>query len=347
MKLLIVTQRIDEKSPASSFFLDWIIEFAKKCDLVTIICLKKGNHSLPGRIKILSLGKENGVFKLKYICNFYKYIWQERKNYDKVFIHMNPEYVILGGLLWRMWRKKISLWYTHKNVDVKLRLAEFLTHKIFSASEKSFRLKSNKVIITGHGINLKKFQPARVSRKKDDVFNIVSVGRIAPIKDYETLFEAINLISQQKVKVTIIGGTHLEKDQKYLIKLIELMRGKKIRNKIDFIGPVPIDGVIQYYQSADLFVNMSHTGSLDKSILEAMACKTRVITCNEALVRILTTYREQCYFSKKNYTELAKKIMNMINMPQSESEILKSHLQRKVLKEHNLKNLIKKIIHSL
>jgi len=42
MKLLIVTQKVDINDDVLGFFHDWIKEFAKNCEKVTVICLGKG-----------------------------------------------------------------------------------------------------------------------------------------------------------------------------------------------------------------------------------------------------------------------------------------------------------------
>jgi len=169
MRLLIITQKVDVNDDILGFFHRWLEEFAKHCENIIVICLQKGEYDLPKNVKILSLGKEQKNFqfscrqkrlpvglifnfqsifnfsilkKLKYLLRFWKYIFVERKNYDKVFVHMNPEYVVLGGIFWRLMGKKIGLWYTHKAVNLKLRIAEKLANKIFTASKESFRLKS-------------------------------------------------------------------------------------------------------------------------------------------------------------------------------------------------------------
>lgn len=131
MNLLILTQKVDRDDPILGFFHRWIEEFSNHCDKVTVICLSLGKYDLPKNVKVLSLGKEEqlrkrpdlGNFKrsvlgeqlnrLKYIWHFYKYIWQERKNYDSVFVHMNQEYVLLGGLIWKLFGKKVMLWRNH------------------------------------------------------------------------------------------------------------------------------------------------------------------------------------------------------------------------------------------
>ena len=125
-KLLIITQKVDKNDSVLGFFHGWILEFAKNYEELIVICLEKGEYDLPDNVKVLSLGKEDNVSKFVYLIRFYKYILQNRKNYDNVFVHMNVEYVILGGLVWKILRKKIGLWYMHKSVTLKLRLAEKL-----------------------------------------------------------------------------------------------------------------------------------------------------------------------------------------------------------------------------
>src|SRR3989344_232174 len=113
MRLLIVTQKVDKKDPILGFFHRWIEEFAKNFEKVTVVCLEKGEYNLPTNVKVLSLGKEERRSKAEYISRFYRYIWQERKNYDAVFVHMNQEYVLLGWKFWKLWGKKIFLWRNH------------------------------------------------------------------------------------------------------------------------------------------------------------------------------------------------------------------------------------------
>src|SRR3990167_7472201 len=99
MKLLILTQKMNRNDPILGFFHDWVKRLSERVESLTVVCLEKGEFDLPMDVKVLSLGKESSQSRLKYLWRFYKYIWRERKNYDAVFVHMNPEYAILGGLL--------------------------------------------------------------------------------------------------------------------------------------------------------------------------------------------------------------------------------------------------------
>jgi glycosyltransferase involved in cell wall biosynthesis len=260
---------------------------------------------------------------------------------------MNPVYVILGGLLWRAWRKKISLWYTHKHVDLKLRLAEKFAHTIFTASKESFRLKSRKVKIMGHGIDVDKFIPQ--NKKKEGVFNIVTVGRISPVKDYETLISAIQIITQENIPihVDIVGGVGTSEQKEYLSRIKDIIKEKDLEDFFSFVGPVPNKDLSQHIQGADVFVNMSHTGSLDKAMLEAMASGVVVITCNEALADVLGKDKDNLMFSKMDFEDLSKKIKFIRNMEEQRRNELVIKLRNIVIEEHNIKNLIMKIIEVL
>ena len=218
MKLLIFTQIIDLNDDVLGFMHGWIAEFARNCESVTAVCLKMGEHNLPPNVKVLSLGKERGKSRLKYVFNFYKYLWQERKNYDKVFVHMNYEYVVMGGIFWRILRKKIGLWYAHGKVPFQLRLAEKLTHVIFSSTKSGCRLVSPKINVIGQGIDTEKLLITDYEWRLNNRNKIISIGRISPSKDYETLIKAVEILKNQgiKLKAEIIGGPAMESDKEYL-----------------------------------------------------------------------------------------------------------------------------------
>src|SRR3989339_833776 len=207
MKLLIVTQKVDINDDVLGFFHGWINEFAKKCEKVTVIALGVGEYNLPENVKILSLGKEKSESKIKYLVNFYKYIWQERNNYDAVFVHMNQIYVVLGGWLWKIWHKKIGLWYVHKQVGWDLKIAEKIANVIFTAVAKGFNLKTGKLKVLGHGISLGNFKnPGNI--KKDGKLTLISVGRVTPIKNLDILIKAAVILKNNGLdfKVLIVGS---------------------------------------------------------------------------------------------------------------------------------------------
>jgi hypothetical protein len=94
--ILIITQKIDKNDSYFGFFHDWVIEFAKNCNKVTVISLETYSYDLPSNVSVFSLGKENNKNKFNYLKNLYKYIYEYRDNYDVVLCHMSPLYVMAG-----------------------------------------------------------------------------------------------------------------------------------------------------------------------------------------------------------------------------------------------------------
>jgi len=348
MKLLIITQSIDENNPICGFFLDWVLEFSRNCEKVTVICLEEGKHSLPENIKVLSLGKEKGENNFKYILNFYRYIWKERGNYDNVFVHMNQVYVIMGGLFWKLWNKKIALWYAHGSIPFALRIAEKMTDIVFTASKESFRLESGKVKVVGHGIDVNKFKVESEKLKVDrENFKIVTIGRISPVKDYETLIKAVEYLKNKgklNFIVDIIGGAGVESDVAYMEKLKKEVEDKSLGDKIKFLGKIPNREIPEYLNNHDLFVHMSKTGSLDKAVLEAMAGGLPILSCNDASKDLVGDIDENMLFAVGDYEDLAEKMKIFISTPDEPLASLGERLRVRVTEEHGLQRLVGVII---
>ncbi len=147
MRLLIITQKVDTEDPIMGFFHGWLLEFAKQCEAVTVIGLEVGAYDLPKNVKVYSLGKESGKSRLKYIWRLWKYSWRERKNYSAVLAHMSPLYVIFGFPVWKLSGKKIGMWYVHRNVDAKLRVATALPMSFSPPCRKVSASKRRKLIL--------------------------------------------------------------------------------------------------------------------------------------------------------------------------------------------------------
>ncbi len=291
MKLLIVTQAVDRNDPVLGFFHRWIAEFASSCEQVIVVCLKKGPYDLPLNVEVLSLGKDAGVSRIRYLWNFFRYIWTRRAAYDAVFVHMNPVYVVLAGAFWRLSMKKVGLWYTHKHVDLKLRVAEKLAHVVFSASPESFRLPTKKLSVLGHGIDTAVFHPPIPTEKRREGERIVlTSGRISPTKNLHLLIEAFTLLKWQNSRLVILGDARGSVEMAYAETLRRLVAEKGLEARVVFAGSKTQGGVAEALRQADVFVNLSQTGSLDKAVLEAMACGVYTISSNEAFRETADAY---------------------------------------------------------
>ncbi len=282
MKLLIITQAVDSEDPILGFFVRWIEEFAKHAERIEVICLKEGKHSLPANVRVHSLGKEKGVSRIKYILNFYTYIWRLRRDYDTVFVHMNPEYVVLGGLFWRIWKKRIAFWYLHKNVDLKLRIAVFFANIILTASKESFRLHTKKLNIVGHGIPTNLF--ICPMQEMSGTLRILTAGRISKTKNISLLLDAADILTARGVPfmLVIAGAPVTAADIKYAERVYA-----RAGSTVQFVGPKTQSEIAALLCEANVFVNLGENGSMDKAVLEALCAGIPVVTGNEAYKHLL------------------------------------------------------------
>ena len=336
MKLLVITQKVDMNDDNLGSFHEWLKKLAEKADIF-VIANYVGQYELPDNAKVFSLGKEIGVGKLVKIFKYQWFLFKFLPRVDGVFFHMCPEYV-LGAHLWpKIFRKKTLLWYTHKSVNWKLKLAEKLTDKIFTASKESFRLPSKKVEVTGHGIDLDKFKPAEI-KKDGSKFKIISVGRISPVKNYEIMINTAEILRSRNFnfEIRVVGAPILESDKIYFEKLKNLIKEKKLDGIVEFVGPISNKYIAEFYQSGNLFINLSDTGSLDKAILEAMACGLKILTSNEAFKDILPEEN----FTKKEPKAVAEKIENLSKSP----DMNKDKFIDYVSANHGLDNLAERVV---
>jgi glycosyltransferase involved in cell wall biosynthesis len=358
-KLLIITQSVDSEDQALGFFIGWIKEFAKNCEKVSVICLRKGKYDLPANVLVYSLGKElrersdlgnlkrsdleEQFQKIKYAWRFYKRIFSLRNEYDSVFVHMNYIYVLLGDLFWKVWNKKVALWYVHRQKSFGLWLSQIFVNNIFTSSSESFGYKSKKVLYVGHGVDSSKFICSNNARQ-DDKTKIIHVGRITPIKNLETLILATEILIKKvnNLSVELIGKPATVTDEKYFTKLKSTIKDKHLENVVTFKGAIPSAEIAGVYCSANTSVNLAPTGGWDKTVIESIMAKCPVFASNQGLKPIFGEYADKFLFEQNNPLDLANKIESFLD--ENDKDIIMGNLRNHAVNEYGLENLIRKIV---
>ena len=228
---------------------------------------------------------------------------------------------------------------------MKLKIAEKLCYKIVTAAEDSLvGFKSKKIIETGHGINAEEFKTNR--NWTDGKIEILSVGRISKIKDYETLIRAALILKDKNIdfNIKIIGRPIMPSDFPYFEHLKFLNEKLNLDDVVKFIGFVPHNNIADYYKKSDIVIGMTPKGGIDKSLLEAMASGALILTSNEEMGRYLGEYSKELIFDYGKPADLADKLTRVINWSPSEKNKTSDFLLDSVKKFHNLENLIEKII---
>lgn len=349
MRLLILTQKIDINDPILGFFHSWIEEFSKNFEKITAICLQKGECNFPPNVKVLSLGKEKlkadsfkllAFRKIKYTINFYKYIWKERKNYDAVFIHMNQEYVLLGGIFWKIFGKKIYMWRNHHSGSFLTDVASAFCEKVFCTSKYSYTAKYKKTVLMPVGIDTDKFIKLESSKVNKVKNSILFLGRIAPSKNVDIFVEALGLLKKQGVEFNAnIYGDALVKDIPYFERIKSRATELGLENMLRFHNGVPNHQTPEIYNSHEIFVNLSSSGMYDKTIFEAMACGCLVLASNDNLKDQIDS---RLVIENRKAEEVFKQISVILSLSEKEKqEIISENI--KFAETHSLKNLSERL----
>ncbi len=253
MKLLICTQVVDRNDPILGFFVRWIEEFQKHCE-VEVISLK-------------TLGSGGRIVRAWRLLHL-----TMRLEYDAVFVHMNPEYLLVAGWLWRLRGKKTALWYAHGSVNFKLRIATAFARVVLTSTAGGFRLNGKKVRIVGQGIDTEFFSPDPNIVRGNWV---LSVGRLMRVKRHDLAIRAVALEDRE---LRIVGEGP---ERKALESLAQ-----DLRARVYFLGALTQMQLREEYRKAKYLIHTSETGSLDKVVLEALACGLPVKTTDKNLAHL-------------------------------------------------------------
>ena len=290
---------------------------------------------IPANIQYLNLRLKDGKFFA--VLRFYRFMAENFWDFltGTHFVHMAHYFVILLAPP-SIINRKIYLWYAHMNVSITLRIAEMISGQIFSPTKSSFRLKSKKVIHTGHGIDFDKISMKESSPSTPRAF--VTFSRIGRVKNIHMAIEFIvkRRMVDNTATLDIFGGPITNDDKKYL-KEIEAL-ALKYSDFIFLRGHCPYNDILKTIKNYDMGINFSDTGSLDKAIIETLAAGIPVLTSNDVGSEI--RYELKGVY----YVPLTEVVKSANNLETWYSTCDPKEIRGTALAKHSQKNTIEMII---
>ncbi len=312
MRILIVTQAVDDTDHYLSFFTGWLSEFSKQFESIEVVCLKEGVHSLPSNVRVYSLGKEKGANRLQYIQRFLSYIWTLRSDYDAVFVHMNQEYVLLGGVPFALMGKPVYLWRNHYAGSFLTDIAALFCRKVFYTSKSSYTSKFKHGVRMPVGVDLVRFAHESLVRVPR---SILFFARFAPSKRPDVFVQALSLLKQRGTPFTAsIVGSALPQDQEFheRVKIQARDHGLDV---LTFHAGVPFAKAPDIYAAHDIFVDLGSSGMYNKMIFEAAASGCVVLAASKDFQEEMGV---ELGFKEDDASELATKLEQMVSMSAEE-----------------------------
>jgi len=148
-----------------------------------------------------------------------------------------------------------------------------------------YNFRSDNVAVISPGVDVHTFNISESETEKTTGESkkryIFCLSRIDANKGHDLLLHAFDIVRKRIPDVSLIIGGGSSNPQERELKVFSVMRNiikeKKMEDRVQIIGYVPDDKLVHLYQQADLFVLPSIFEPFGMTALEAMACGTPVV----------------------------------------------------------------------
>jgi glycosyltransferase involved in cell wall biosynthesis len=177
--------------------------------------------------------------------------------------------------------------YRRMNYPYSARVADAIiinSESLRSEVERYLTIDSRKLKLIYEAVDHDLFKPGDAAAARMDVASygvtkpfVLFVSSLWPYKNCDGLLRAWALARAELGghQLAIVGGG---RDEKYVASLHSLVAELGISDDVVFVGAVPLEQTLRFYQAADLFVYPSLNETFGLPILEAMACGCPVVT---------------------------------------------------------------------
>ncbi len=345
LNLLVFNLAVDLDNPTVGFATRWIDAIARRVERVHVITMRMGRVEVPSNVTVRSVGQERGWSEARRALEFYRHLLAvcREDRIDACFSHMIQVFTVLAAPILRPRRVPIVTWYAHRAVGPMLKVAHHLSDRIVTSSEHGYRYRRDKLTILGHGIDTRVFAPGEAEPERPPL--ILSVGRLSPIKDLGTLIEACRLLrgSGEDFRCALVGDAPVGHEW-YEAELRDRVAAAGLAGTVLFAGSTPNDRLASWYRRANMHVNLSHLGSLDKTVLETMASGCPSLVSNDAFRALLGEHAELLMFKEGDPFDLSQRLRTVLRMNSSERREVGEDLRRRIVERYGLDALADRLV---
>ena len=161
---------------------------------------------------------------------------------------------------------KFSRGWTATKADIVITPSRHLSNVVKNWGVKADKLK---VIYNGTRITNNEF-----SKSNSNIIKLITVGRLAPWKNVNTIIEAVHLLKNfdLKINLIIVGSGPEDLDLKKQVNNLNLT------NEVIFTGQKKYSDLKEYYKSADIYIQASGYEGLPHVLLEAINFDLAIIS---------------------------------------------------------------------
>ncbi|HST14231.1 MAG TPA: glycosyltransferase [Gaiellaceae bacterium] len=332
MRLVFITQRVDEDDPALGATVPKLRALAERVDELVVLALCAVPTDLPANVRVETFGA--GASPLAGARLVARLAPELRSRPAAVIAHMSPVYAIAAAPLARPLRVPLLLWFTHWRDSRTLRIAERLATRVVSVDDRSFPFPSRKLVAVGHGIEVGE---APVPRPADGVLRVLALGRTSPAKGLMTIVDAV--AGLDGVELEIRGPSLTDEERRHRADLVA--RGARVEEAL------PRSRVDEAYAQADVLVSNMRAGALDKVVYEAAAAGLPVLVASHGFAALTDGIEPPLRFVQDDAPSLAEHIRGLVDAGPGGRAAAGDELRRRVAHDHSVDHWADAIVAAL
>jgi teichuronic acid biosynthesis glycosyltransferase TuaC len=188
----------------------------------------------------------------------------------------------------------------------------------------------SKIQVISNGVDIERFQPrdAKSARKQlglpEEGFVLVSVGSLIESKGHHLLIAAVAELARSfpQLRLYILG------EGDYRSALEQLVREKKMQDRVFFFGNRPNEELPLWFSAADLSCLISSREGWPNVVSEALACGTPVLATRAGGIPEIITSSEVGMFVERNAHSIAVGLERALTKPWNRAEIARHSRSR-------------------
>lgn len=193
---------------------------------------------------------------------------------------------------------------------------------------------TSKIHYVANGVDTSIFKPTNKRKKWDILF----VGRLEKQKNLSLILQAVSLLKDKKIKIIFIGSGSQKQELEQISQQLSL--------QITFLPAQPHIQLVNYYNSAHIFILPSLIEGQPKVLLEAMSCALPVIASSIPAHQEIIINKQNGILCQPKALDFAKSISYLLLHKKAQNS-LGQKARRIITEQYDMKKLNKKEIEIL
>jgi glycosyltransferase involved in cell wall biosynthesis len=333
MRLVVITQRVDEDDSVLGATVPKLRALAARVDELVVLALQARPTDLPSNVRVAEFGAPTQPLRGARLLA--RLAPELRTRPVAVLAHMAPIYAVIAGTLTRPLRVPLLLWFTHWRASTTLSLAERVSTRVLSVGDRSFPLASRKLVATGHGVEIS--EPV-ANESAGDGLRLLTLGRTSPAKGLEAILSAVSLLRDVPVVAELRGPSLTDEERRHRAALEEQIAAAGLGDRVHVADPVARPDVPAVFARTDVLVNNMRAGALDKVVFEAAAAGLPVVVASDGFAALVDGLSVPLRFAQDDPAAIAARIRALYELGPAGRAAIGVELRERVKRDHSVEH---------